>query len=251
MENQLYYGDNLDVMKRHIKDESVDLVYLDPPFNSDSNYNVLFAEKDGTQAASQIQAFTDTWTWGQDDEIIYSELVIAGGKVADCISAFRTFLGPCDLLAYLVMMAPRLVELKRVMKPTASIYLHCDPSASHYLKLLMDAIFTPQFFRNEIIWKRVHTVKGNFGQGSKFFGPNTDSILFYCKGPEQKFNPVFTEYTADYLDKFYRFTEADGRRYRLISMIGPGGASKGNPQYEFLGVTRYWRYSRASMQKLF
>jgi DNA modification methylase len=247
--NLLYYGDNLDVMRLHIKDETVDLVYLDPPFNSNTNYNVLFAEKNGSQAASQIQAFSDTWTWTQESESVFAEIVMAGGRVADCLQAFRTFLGECDMLAYLVMMAPRLVELRRVMKPTASIYLHCDPTASHYLKMLMDAVLRPENFRNEIIWKRVHTVKGNFGQGSKFFGPNTDTLLFYSKGEEQKFNPIYTEYSEDYLQKFYRFTEPDGRRYRLISMIGPGGAAKGNPQYEFMGVTRYWRYSRERMQQ--
>jgi DNA modification methylase len=249
--NILYYGDNLEVMRLHIKGETVDLVYLDPPFNSNTNYNVLFAEKDGSKAASQIQAFTDKWTWNMESEAIYTEIVMTGGKVSDCLQAFRTFLGECDMLAYLVMMAPRLVELRRVMKPTASIYLHCDASASHYLKILMDAVFGNQNFRNEIIWKRVHTVKGNFGQGSKFFGPNTDTLLFYSKSEEQKFNPVFTEYTEEYLQKFYRFTESDGRRYRLISMIGPGGAAKGNPQYEFMGVTRYWRYSRERMQQLY
>jgi len=179
--NLLYYGDNLDVMRLHIKDETVDLVYLDPPFNSNTNYKVLFAEKDGSKAASQIQAFSDTWTWSQEDEAVYAELVTAGGRVADCLQAFRTFLGECDMLAYLVMMAPRLVELRRVMKPTASIYMHCDPTASHYLKMLMDAVFRPENFRNEIIWKRVHTVKGNFGQGSKFFGPTRIHCFFTVK----------------------------------------------------------------------
>jgi DNA modification methylase len=248
--NVLYYGDNLDVLRRHVSDETVDLVYLDPPFKSDRNYNVLFNERNGSQAASQIQAFDDTWTWNQESESTHAELVTAGGRVADCLQAFRTFLGECDMLAYLVMMAPRLVELRRVMKPTGSIYLHCDPAASHYLKMLMDAVFGPACFRNEIIWKRVFTVKGNFGQGSKFFGPNTDTLLFYAKGQDSRFNPVFSEYSADYLDKFYRFTDPDGRRYRLISMIGPGGASKGNPSYEFMGVTRFWRYSRDKMHEL-
>lgn len=138
--NRLYYGDNLDILRRYIPDESVNLVYLDPPFNSNANYNVLFAEKDGSQAASQIRAFDDTWTWDQEDEVVYAELVTTGGKVADVLQAFRTFLGPCDLLAYLVMMAPRLVELRRVMKSTGSFYLHCDPAASHYLKLILDAV---------------------------------------------------------------------------------------------------------------
>jgi len=246
----LYYGDNLPVMREHIKDESVDLIYADPPFKSDQNYNVLFREQDGHKAASQIHAFEDTWHWDKEDEATYAEIVTAGGKVSDALQAFRQLVGPCDMLSYLVMMAPRLVECRRVLKPAGSMYLHCDPSASHYLKLLMDAVFGPENFRNEIIWKRVHTVKGNFGQGSRFFGPNTDTILFYSKGDAYTFNPVFTEYTADYLRKFYRFTEPGGRRYRLISMIGPGGASKGNPQYEFLGVTRYWRYSLERMNRL-
>jgi site-specific DNA-methyltransferase (adenine-specific) len=152
--NTLYYGDNLDILRRYVKDESVDLVYLDPPFNSNANYNVLFAEKNGSKAASQIRAFSDTWSWSQESETLLAEVVTAGGKVGDCLRAFRTFMGECDMLAYLVMMAPRLMELRCVMKPTASIYLHCDPTASHYLKMLMDAIFGPQNFRNEITSKR-------------------------------------------------------------------------------------------------
>src|SRR3989339_329226 len=134
----LYYGDNLDILQRYVKDESVDLVYLDPPFNSNQNYNVLFKEQNGSRAASQIRAFEDTWTWNQDGEATYAELLTVGGRTADCIQAFRTFLGECDMLAYLVMMAPRLVELRRVMKTTASIYLHCGPAAGHYLKMLID-----------------------------------------------------------------------------------------------------------------
>ena len=124
MDNTLYYGDNLDILRRYVKDASVDLVYLDPPFNSNQNYNVLFKEQDGDRAASQIRAFEDTWTWDQEDEAVYAELVMNGGKVADVLQAFRTFLGPCDMLAYLVMMAPRLVELQRVLKDAISIHLH-------------------------------------------------------------------------------------------------------------------------------
>lgn len=133
--NTLYYGDNLDILRRYIKDGAVDLVYLDPPFNSNQNYNVLFKEQDGSKAASQIRAFDDTWTWDQEDEAVYAEIVTGGGRVADCLEAFRKFLGPCHMLSYIVMMAPRLIELRRVMNETASIYLHCDPSASHYLKM--------------------------------------------------------------------------------------------------------------------
>ena len=135
--NLLYYGDRRDVLRRHIKDDSVDLVYLDPPFKSNQDYNVLFAEKDGTGAASQFKAFEDTWEWNQLSAAVYEELVESGGRVSDVMQAFRRFLGTNDMLAYLTMMAPRLVELRRVLKATGSIYLHCDPTASHYLKLLL------------------------------------------------------------------------------------------------------------------
>src|SRR3954470_5856701 len=152
--NRLYYGDNLDVLRRHVASESVDLVYLDPPFNSNANYNVLFAERDGTQAASQIKAFEDTWTWDEDAARAFEEIVEQGGRVSQAMLAFRTLLGESDMMAYLAMMAPRHMELRRVLKPTGSIYLHCDPTASHYLKVLLDSIFGPEHFRNEIIWKR-------------------------------------------------------------------------------------------------
>jgi site-specific DNA-methyltransferase (adenine-specific) len=250
-DNLLFFGDNLDVLRQHIKEESVDLIYLDPPFNSNANYNVLFAERDGTQAASQIRAFHDTWHWDQAAAEAYEEFVVsAPHEASQALQAFRALLGCNDMLAYLSMMAPRVVELHRVLKPTGSLYLHCDPTASHYLKVILDAIFGKDNFRNEIIWKRVHTVKGNFGQGSKFFGPNVDSIFFYSKSPDYHFTSIFKEYTEKYVDQFYRFKESDGRRYRLISMIGPGGAAKGNPHYEFLGVLKYWRYSKESMDRL-
>ena len=131
----LYYGDNLDVLRRYVPDESVDLVYLDPPFNSAQDYNVLFQERDGARAAAQIKAFGDTWTWDQEAARQYQDIVERGGRVSDAMQAFRTFLGENDMLAYLSMMAPRLVELRRVLKSTGSIYLHCDPTASHYLKM--------------------------------------------------------------------------------------------------------------------
>ena len=137
--NQLYYGDNLDVLRLHVADESVDLVYLDPPFNSNANYNVLFAERDGTQAAAQIKAFEDTWRWDEGAARAYADVVEAGGRVSQAMQAFRTFLGESDMLAYLAMMAPRLVELRRVLKSTGSLWLHCDPTASHYLKMLLAA----------------------------------------------------------------------------------------------------------------
>src|SRR6266566_8927848 len=156
-ENTLYYGDNLDVLRRYVKNESIDLVYLDPPFNSRQDYNVLFAEKDGTRSASQIMAFEDTWEWNQESARAYEQVVEGGGRVAEAMIAFHTFLGGSDMMAYLAMMAPRLIELRRVLKETGSIYLHCDPTASHYLKMLMDAVFGPQYFRNEVIWKRTNS----------------------------------------------------------------------------------------------
>lgn len=251
MKNCLYYGDNLDVLRRHVDDEFADLVYLDPPFKSDQNYNILFEEHDGTKAAAQILAFEDTWEWNTDAAASYEEMVELGGKVSEAMRAFKTFLGHSDMMAYLAMMAPRLVELRRVLKRDGSIYLHCDPTASHYLKLLMDAVFRPENFRNDIIWKRAETVKGNFGQGSKFFDRNTDSILFYTKLEGQFFKPQFKPYSDEYIKDFYKYTEEKtGRRYQLISMTGPGGAAKGNPKYEVMGVTRYWRYSKGSMEQL-
>src|SRR5688500_2053586 len=154
--NLLYYGDNLDVLRRHVESETVDLVYLDPPFNSNASYNVLFAERDGTQAASQIKAFEDTWKWDDEAARAFESVVEGGGKTSQAMQAFRTFLGESDMMAYLAMMAPRLRELHRVLKPTGSLYLHCDPSASHYLKLLLDSIFGPELFKNEIVWQRTN-----------------------------------------------------------------------------------------------
>lgn len=218
MENVLYYGDNLDILRRYVKDESVDLVYLDPPFNSNATYNVLFKEKDGSEAASQIRAFDDTWTWGQDDEAIFADIQLAGGKVADCLGAFRLFLGPCDMLSYLVMMAPRLIELRRVMKPTASIYLHCDPSASHYLKMLMDAIFGPENFRNEIVWKRTFA-HGNVGRN---YGSISDILLWFSKSDKYTWSQPFKSLTDEEIKKKYPNVDPDGRYWQSVTLRNPG-----------------------------
>jgi site-specific DNA-methyltransferase (adenine-specific) len=175
--NQLYFGDNLDIMREHILDESVDLIYLDPPFNSKSNYNVLFQEQDGTKSRAQITAFEDTWHWGLESEETYREIVNTGtNKTIELIQALRGFLGQNDMMAYLVMMTIRLMEMHRILKSTGSIYLHCDPTASHYLKLVMDAIFEGKNFRNEIIW---HYKK--WPSGYRQFQRNHDVILFYSK----------------------------------------------------------------------
>ncbi|MDQ2924302.1 MAG: site-specific DNA-methyltransferase, partial [Acidobacteriota bacterium] len=173
--NELYYGDNLQVLRDYIADQSVDLIYLDPPFNSRQNYNVLFKEKDGSRSASQITAFKDTWEWNIEAERAYVEVVESGGRVADAMRAFRTLLGGSDMLAYLAMMAQRLIELRRVLKENGSIYLHCDPTASHYLKLLMDGVFGTEMFSSEIIWKRTSA-----HNSAKRWGPVHDTILFYA-----------------------------------------------------------------------
>jgi len=184
-ENLLYYGDNLDILRDYIKEESIDLIYLDPPFKSNKDYNVLFAEQNGSRSAAQIMAFEDTWEWNTTAAAAYQEIVEAGGRVSQAMQAFHTFLGQSDMMAYLAMMAPRLAELRRVLKPTGSIYLHCDPTASHYLKMLMDAVFGPKNFRNEIVW---HYRTGNIAK--KQFQRKHDTLLFYSKAENAIFNPI-------------------------------------------------------------
>jgi adenine specific DNA methylase Mod len=255
--NKLYYGDNLVWLRDHdlFPNESIDLIYLDPPFNSKADYNVIFKEPGGEKKSqAQIQAFDDTWHWEKEAVVnAINELAVKEPDIAEFIG----WLGGAgdkkstSTAAYLSMMAVRLVEMHRILKPTGSLYLHCDPTASHYLKLILDRIFGADNFRNEIIWKRATTVKGNFGQGSRFFDRNTDSLLFYAKSNENVFNPPFGTYTAEYVEKSYRHVEPDtGRHFQLISMTGPGGAAKGNPSYEVMGVTRFWRYSKEKMREL-
>ncbi len=248
--NVLYYGDNLDVLRRHVADESVDLVYLDPPFKSNANYNVLFSEH-GERVAAQIQAFEDTWEWNTEAAAAYQETVERGGPVAKALTGFRTLIGTTDMLAYLSMMAPRLVELHRVLKSTGSLYLHCDPTASHYLKLLLDATFDVKNYVNEIVWKR-QTSHNDAAQGAKHFGRLQDVLLYYAKSPTYYWSQPYREYDPEYVGTFYRHVDENGRRYRLSDITAPGGASpeKRNPHYEFLGVTRYWRFSEERMKKM-
>ena len=179
--NKLYFGDNLNILRDNVADASIDLIYLDPPFNSNANYNVLFKEKSGEESAAQITAFEDTWQWSLEVELVYKEIVTSGPrKLADLVQALLAFLGRNDMMAYLVMMAIRLVELHRVLKLTGSIYLHCDPTASHYLKLVMDAMFGVENYINEITWKRT-TAHSDGKQGRKAFGNVVDILLFYAK----------------------------------------------------------------------
>lgn len=250
-QNLLYYGDNLDVMREHIAPESVDLVYLDPPFNSHRNYNVIFGEQ-RHEAAAQIQAFGDTWTWTPVTDKQYTAAVGGGlpAKAADALAAMHALLGENDAMAYLVNMAPRLVELRRVLKSTGSLYLHCDPTMSHYLKVLLDAIFGAQSFINEIIWKR-STAHSDTKQGAQHLGRLHDTILFYAKSNKHTFHTEMQDYGEEYVASKYRYVEEGSNRlYRLDNLTGPGGAAKGNPAYEVMGITRYWRYSQEQMAKL-
>ncbi len=251
MSGELFYGDNLDVLRRYIADESVDLVYLDPPFNSNATYNVLFSERDGARSTAQIKAFGDTWQWDREAAAAYEEVVEAGGDLSRAMQAFRTILSHSNMLAYLAMMAPRLRELHRTMKPTGSLYLHCDPTASHYLKLLLDSVFGPRCFRSEIVWKR-SSAHSDTKQGRRIHGHIHDVLLFYTKGDEWTWNPLFTPYDEAYIESKYRHVEPEtGRRYRLSDLTAakPGG----DTSYEWHGRRpyrgRYWAYSREKMDE--
>lgn len=252
--NSLYFGDNLEILRNEIKSDSVDLIYLDPPFNSKANYNRLFRSPSGHIPQAQITAFEDTWHWSEQAEREFTELVQQSNtNVSEMMQALRRFLGENDMMAYLTMMANRLLELHRVLKPTGSIYLHCDPTASHYLKVILDGVFGKESFRTEISWKR-QSAHNDAKQGRKQYGNVRDIIFFYTKSDDWHWKWLYTPYTEDYIEDFYRFVEkGSGRRYRLSDLTAPGGASpeKRNPHYEFLGVTRYWRYTKENMEKLY
>jgi site-specific DNA-methyltransferase (adenine-specific) len=181
-ENTLFYGDNLPILREHILSESIDLIYLDPPFNSNRSYNVLFKDEHGTESEAQIEAFEDTWHWNLEAETTYTDLLTeAPDHVGKMIESLRDFVGTNQMMAYLVMMAARLIESHRVLKPTGSIYLHCDPTASHYLKIILDTIFFPAQFRNEIIWKRTSAHSDTRQGNVVHMGRVHDVILFYTR----------------------------------------------------------------------
>src|SRR5450432_3518299 len=196
--NKLYYGDNLTVLRGTIDDESADLIYLDPPFNSQATYNVLFRGTSGERSRAQIEAFEDTWHWGDEAELAF-DVVMTGqsSNAAEMLRSMRAFLKESDMMAYLAMMAVRLLELHRVLKPTGSLYLHCDATASHYLKLLLDGIFGSERFLNEIIWKRT---SGH--NSAKRWGPVHDVILYYSKSAAYCWNRVAQAYEQEYVDGF-------------------------------------------------
>lgn len=242
----LYYGDCLDVM-RGLPDEVADLIYLDPPFSSNRDYNVFFQGENKDESA-QVTAFEDTWTWGEQSEREYQEIYRATdtANIATLLGSLRDFLGENDLMAYLVMMSSRLVEIKRLLKKTGTLYLHCDSTASHYLKLLLDGLFGVSNYKNEIIWKR-STPKGN----NKINFPTAhDVILRYTKSDKFTFNRQFTEYEEGKAEKFYSLKDPDGRRYQLTSLLNPN-KNRPNLTYEFLGVTRVWRWTKERMQEAY
>ena len=245
----LFYGDNLKVLRESIRAETVDLIYLDPPFNSNASYNVLFTSPQGQEAAAQIQAFDDTWHWGDSAEEAYADVMRSGNAAtAEMLRAMRGFLGENDMMAYLAMMAVRLIGLHRVLKPTGSLYLHCDPTASHYLKVLLDAVFGAANFRNEIIWKRTTA----HSDAKNKFADIADVILFVSKTSAARFKPIFVEHDPAYVEKFYRFDDHDGRgRYTLDNMASP--SPRPLMMYEWQGFpfpAMGWRYQRDTMQRL-
>ncbi|MTJ17720.1 MULTISPECIES: DNA methyltransferase [unclassified Dolichospermum] len=257
MVNQLYYGDNLEVLRRYIKDESVDLCYIDPPFNSKRNYNQIYNNIGGEDKA-QAQAFIDTWEWDDHairgiDEIITNYHGLFTQQCIALITGLSNVLGKGSLLAYLVSMTLRITEIHRVLKPTGSFYLHCDPSASHYLKLILDAVFCSQGgeFRNEIVWKRT-TTHNDGKQGARQFGRVHDVILFYVKNVKKSiFNTVYENYSDSYIDSSYNKIDADGRRFKTsdLSAAKPGG----NTSYSWKGTLppagRYWAFSYENMER--
>jgi site-specific DNA-methyltransferase (adenine-specific) len=254
--NVLYYGDNLDILRRYIPDESVDLIYLDPPFNSNRDYNVIFKDESGRKSDAQLVAFEDTWHWGPDAERVYDYLTNTSrheGRVPDNVStivaALRHGIGENQMMAYLVEMAARLVELHRVLKPTGSLYLHCDPTASHYLKVVLDAVFGFENFRNELIWQRTLSK----GLMTRQLPNNHDVLLAFTKTPGATWclDEAFDPYDPSDLDaktaSKYSHRDSDGRIYRLDNLINPN-PDRPNLTYEFLGVIRVWRWTRERMQ---
>lgn len=217
--NTLFYGDNLPILREYIPSESVDLIYLDPPFNSNRSYNVLFKEEGGKSSDAQITAFDDSWHWGESADDALNELIHANpGKVDDAVQSMLGIVGHSPMGAYLVMMAARLVELQRVLKPTGSLYLHCDPTASHYLKVILDTVFGPENFRNEITWKRTFA-HGNVGRN---YGSIADIIFWYTKADNYTWNQPYLQLTDEEITKKYPHVDSDGRRWQSVTLRNPG-----------------------------
>jgi site-specific DNA-methyltransferase (adenine-specific) len=247
MIKHLHFGDNLEVLRNRdvIHGESVDLIYLDPPFNSKADYNVIFGDRQSkTTPQAQITAFEDTWHWNEDSAKTLQELYDINGDLAELLDLLVRRLGHNDLSAYLVMMSARLIELHRVLKPTGSLYLHCDPTASHYLKIILDVIFDAKNFRNEIIWKRTSA-----HSDSKTCGNTHDVLLLYSKSQKFLWNKQYQDYDESYIQSHYRRVDENGRRYRTGDLTAMG-LSGGGYTYEWNGVTKLWRLPPEKMQEL-
>lgn len=246
-DNKLYYGDCLTVLK-DIPAECVDLVYLDPPFNSQRDYNAFFTSQDGQASSAQVVAFEDTWQWGEQAQKEYDALLHnpdAGTLSETILPALRGFLAQSDMMAYLVMMAGRLLELKRVLKPTGSLYLHCDPTASHYLKILLDGVFSPVNFVNEIIWKRTSA-----HNSAKRWGPIHDTILYYSKTKEKIWNNTFQDFQEGALEKIY--SKSDERGKFATGDLTGAGIRNGDSGAEWRGFNptekgRHWAVPERSL----
>lgn len=243
--NRLYFGDNLDVLRdaeRGIDNESIDLVYLDPPFNSQANYNVLFKARSGHASEAQAEAFRDTWIWDTPAERAFDDVMRQNGDVALVLAGFRKWLGDNPMMAYLAMMAARLIELRKKLKPDGSLFLHCDPTASHFLKTILDAVFGVQGFTNEIIWQRT-TPKG---LAFSRFPSNHDVLLFYRKGEQFTWNPQYKPYSEEYLKRYNLIDEPSGRRFQATSLLNPN-KNRPNLTYPFHGHKKVWRWTRERM----
>lgn len=250
--SKLYFGDNLTVLREHVRSQSVDFVYLDPPFNSQARYNVLFKSPREDAASAQAAAFVDFWSWGEEAEAAYHEILTQiGGSTATIVQALRGALGESDMMAYLVMMALRLEELRRVLRTTGSLFLHCDPTASHYLKVILDAVFGPGHFKNEIVWQRSMSKS----LMKRRLPSNHDVLLFYGHGDSvwndrQAFQPYQLDLLPEKTAEKYSLIDDDGQQYQLTRLINPN-ADRPNLRYEFLGVTRVWRWTRERMQQAY
>ncbi len=246
--NTLYYGDNLPILREYIPDESVDLIYLDPPFNSQRSYNVLFKETATGGSPAQTGAFEDTWHWAGAAQQAFEEIALHGtDDTARLLNSMAGALGRSDVMAYLSMMAIRLVELRRVLKPTGSLYLHCDPTASHYLRVLMDSIFGAANFRNEVIWERTTGRKS----GNQY-GRVHDTILFYTRSNVSTWNAPSLPQTAENVRGHDLVKDDDGTvwRYSDLSGAGPGSARLFGGQEFQPPSGRHWQYDQAGIDEL-
>jgi site-specific DNA-methyltransferase (adenine-specific) len=245
--NKLFYGDNINILRNHIMNESIDLIYLDPPFNSSRDYNIFFKSKSGNASDAQLTAFEDTWVWGESASEAYRDFMESNfSNTAKVLESLKNLLGYSDMLAYLTMMTPRIVELHKKLKKTGSFYLHCDSNASHYIKIILDSVFGEDNFRNEIIWKRT-----NVHSDSKTWSKVSDTIFFYTKSSKFTWNPQYLPHTESHIESKYNLKDENGRFYALDNITSPN--PRPNLMYEWKGhisPPNGWRYSVETMKRL-